>query len=544
VVTATSTQLRAIVPLCVPTRQVEVQAMLGAVASNPTSLSVTGTTVSALALARGETKLFADPNELGCFRLPGGVANFSILLVPQNASQVIGSFSVFELTGLVSSNPVAATAVRALQGTTDVASDFEFRIRAKERDLLRNPSVSYKVQPSLSSVAACGGTPSLGSRCDFQVINKEDKFERVTAEVKAISARAIIYQDIKTPAANGLTAADFTALGSVFDDPIHTATVNAFGTPSDIDNNGKILILLTPVVNALTPRNSSGFIAGFFYGCDLLTRQSCSGTNEAEIFYALSTDPTGQFGDSRSRDAIMRALPPVLAHEFQHMINFGQRNKTTDALWLSEGLAHHAEDVVADAFEARGESATATTFRAQNTLRASRYLRATGSFSLISEDDESSLEMRGAAWLFVKYLEGQYGNTILQQLTRSTQSSVSNVTTRAGKSWSTLLSDWSIALWADNAPELAGVTLRKELTFPNVNLRARLAVLDGSYPLRPNVYGFEDFVASSTLVASSQSYVIVRPNSATTQLNLTLTGTRGGPFAGNAVPQMTALRIN
>lgn len=544
VTAATATQLTAVVPLCIPSRTVNVRAMLGAVGSNELPVAVTGTTASATQLARGESRLFSDANELACFRLPGGVAGLSVLLIPQNASQVVGSFSSFQLAGLTGSTVATSLLERPVTGTTDAATEWETRLRHKERELMRSADVAFRPQMS-AQAAACPPAPKVGDRCDFQVINKDDKFDRVTAETKAVSTRAIIYQDINTSASNGLSAADFNALAAVFDDPIYAADVAAFGTPSDIDGNGKVIILLTPVVNALTPRSSSGFIAGFFYGCDLLSRSSCSGSNESEIFYALTTDPTGQFGDSRSKEAVMRALPPVLAHEFQHMINFAQRNKSTDALWLSEGMAHHAEDVVADAFAQRGDLATAASFRAQNTLRANRYLRATSFFSLISEDDVSSLEMRGAAWLFVKYLESQFGSEILAKITRSTQSSVANVTTQTGRAWSSLLSDWAAALWLDDAPELQGVTLRKELTFPNINLRQRFVNTDGSYPLKPAVYGFSDFIEQGTLQASTQAYVLVRAGTGTsTQLNLTFAGTRGGPFGTNAVPQITAVRVN
>lgn len=545
IVSSTTTQLRAVVPLCLPTRSVTVQPLLGAVTGNQLTMNVTGGEVSALQLVRGEARTFSDPNELSCFRLPGGVAGLSVLFVPQNFSQVVGTFSAFELAGVAGSNPATAVVNARSAATSAVDDTWEWHIRNRERALLRGPGVALRPQLNTQS-AACPPQPKLGDRCEFNVINKSDTFERVTAEIKAITTRAIVYQDIKTPAASGLTAADFEQLGRVFDDPIYSANVTAFGEPSDTDNNGRVFILLTPVVNALTPRASNGYIAGFFYGCDLLSRQTCSGSNEAEIFYAMTTDPGGQFSDPRSRNSVMSSLPAVIAHEFQHMINFAQRNRSQDVLWLSEGLAHHAEDIVADAFDARGDAVNAAQFRAQNTVRANRYLRAPSSFSLLAEDDQSSLELRGAAWLFVKYLEGQYGTGILAKLTRSTQSSVANVTAQTGTPWSTLLANWGVALWADDAPELAGVTLKRELTFPNMNLRERIRNSDGTYPLKPSVYGFTDFIEQGVLPASSQDYVIVRSasNGVSSSLNLSFTGQRGGAFGLNALPQMSVLRIN
>ena len=70
------------------------------------------------------------------------------------------------------------------------------------------------------------------------------------------------------------------------------------------------------------------------------------------------------------------------------------------------------------------------------------------------------------------------------------------------------MSDWSIAIWADDAPELIGATLKKEHTFPGVNLRQRLANSNGSYPLLPQAYAFEDFVFTATLPASAEAYLM------------------------------------
>ena len=543
VVASTGTQLRVIVPLCVPSRSVQVQPTLGVVAGNALPLTVSGATESALQLARGEVRAFTDPNELACFRLPGNVTGLSLLFVPQNFSETVGASALVELTGLAGGAAAAFASPAALiQPTTDIASEFEMKLRRSEQQMLRGPIASLRPQASLqSAMATC--SQNLGDQCTLQVLDKDEKFQNVTATVMAVSVHAIVLQDVNAPA-NGLTTADFTALAKLFDDPIYDADVATYGAPSDLDSNGKVMILLTPVVNALTPKNSSGFIAGFFYGCDLLSRSSCSGTNSGEIFYAITADPTAQFSDIRTRSTVMSALPPVLAHEFQHMINFYQRGNTTEALWLSEGMAHNAEDVVADAFEARGDAADAATFRFQNTTRANRYLRSVSSVSLLASENDGSLEERGAAYLFVRYLQEQFGNDVLKKLTQSKLSSVANVTAQTGRTWSSLLSDWSIALWADNAPELAGVTMLKQYTYPVLNLRQRFANLDGSYPIKPAFYSFTDFAFAANLPSAAQAYLTVQASgNAPKPLNLTFTGQRGGAFATSASPQMTVLRV-
>jgi hypothetical protein len=203
--------------------------------------------------------------------------------------------------------------------------------------------------------------------------------------------------------------------------PAHASAV--FGAPSDIDANGRIIVVLTPAVNALTPRTDDSFIAGYFYGCDLVEAARCAETNRGEIFYSMVPDPNAQFSARRTKDTVLRTVPGVLAHEFQHMINFAGKSQRLDVLWLSEALAHMAEELVGKVFLARGDAVTATDFRSANFVRARQYLDAPEFISLISEDSPGTLEMRGGAWLLLQYAMGLYGgDALLGRLTKSTRS--------------------------------------------------------------------------------------------------------------------------
>lgn len=535
VLTATSTRLSVVVPVCVPSRNATVVVRLGAVASAPDSITVLGVAGSPLQLQPGQARLFRDSLEFPCQRVvPTAAALY--LVISQNVSESIGSQTPFELTGLTGTTFAAAVHSSGfpVQQKLDYGAEWELRLRAREREFR---GVSAEPMP----VALRIRPPDLGDRQQFKVFDKNDRFVNVTAEVKAISQRAIIFQDLNAPA-NGFTTAQFQQLGNSFDSPAYDVDVSVFGEPSDIDSNGKTVILLTPVVNELTPRGSNGFVAGFFYGCDLQNALACSGTNAAEMFYLFVPDPTGQFGDARTTQFVLNAALPVLAHEFMHMISFGAR-KSLDALWLAEGLAHHAEDLVADEFRRRGDNQNAALFSAQNYARASFYLRDTTTVSLISEELPGSLALRGGAWLLVKYVAGQYGgNTVLRTLARSTLNGAQNMSSATGQSWSTLLSDWAVALWADDAPELSGVQVSARHSFNNINLRTAVTT-GGSYPLRPTQLGFADFALGGVLSASSQRMILLSGGLPPRPLNLAFTGQHGGPFTTGAVPQITFLRV-
>ncbi|MEX2283352.1 MAG: IPT/TIG domain-containing protein [Gemmatimonadota bacterium] len=532
VLSATTTQLRVIVPSCLPTRTVSVVVTLGAVASNQDAITVAGGTPVALQLQVGQAAAFRDPRELECQLLRQTTSRY--LMVAQNVSEVVGTRTPFELIGLTNSPIALVASASSPPPADDYGSVWELKLRTLERGFIGPLPDRPELSPN-AFVAA----PEVGDRREFKVFDKNEKFTKINAEIKAISQHAIIYQDLNAPA-NGFSTSQFQQLGAAFDSPSYEIDVDVFGQPTDADANGKIIILLTPVVNELTPAKSSGFIAGFFFGCDLQTTQQCSGSNAGELFYLFVPDPTGKHGNVRSPQTVLNSVLPVLAHEFQHMINFGAR-RSLDALWLSEGLAHQAEDLVADEYARRGDTFNAGLFRVQNYSRAGIYLRDLTGPSLIAEALPGTLELRGGAWLMVKYLEGHYGGkTLLRALTNSTSSGVANVTAAAGQPWSTLLSEWAVALWADNVPGyLPTGPLNPKHTFLNFNLRTALA---SNYSLAPGSVGLTDFVIAGSLGASSQRYVLLDQGGAR-PVNLAFTGQRGGPFASGALPQLTILRI-
>lgn len=548
VISATSTQLRAAVPLCVPTRTVDVVVRLGPVASQPAALAVVGQGTGPIALQVGEVLAAFDPQDLSCLRLPGGQSGLSFLLVPQNAADVAGRTMPFQLVGLTGQAtapppvPLGA-ALRAgpsLAGTgfTPAAAAWEAKLRAREREL--SPAA---VAPAVARFLA--PPPQVGDRRKFQVFNKNNEFTEVTAEVKHVSARAILYQDLNAPA-GGFTTADFQAFGSLFDDPIYDTDISVFGAPSDIDGNERVIILFTTVVNELTARGTQGFIAGFFFGLDLTTE---SGSNRSEIFYSLVPDPEGKFSDARTKSQLLRAVPPVLAHELQHMIAFNQRvlllRVPQEVIWLSEAIAHAAEDVLGDVFLERADTPTAANFKLPNFIRAFNYVKDPTVASVIWATSPGTLEERGASWLFLKYLMGHHGERdLLRRLTQTSRSSVSNVTAETGKSWTVLFHDWAVALWADGAPELEGAAVDPRFTFPNIDLRSRIGQIGGGYPLQPRTFAFADFAVTDTLPASSPAYVIVTASGANPPpLNLNLAGARGDPFSTLTRPQMAIMRI-
>src|SRR3989449_7710629 len=144
---------------------------------------------------------------------------------------------------------------------------------------------------------------------------------------------------------------DLDNLRAVFDTRLYETDTLAFGRESDIDNNGMVIVLMSAKVNSLVTAaqcNTTGFVAGYFFGADLITTPPFATGNAGEIFYSIVPDPSGTLSCTHSVTAVTQLVPVTFVHEFQHMISFNQhflvRGNFPEDLWLNEGLAHYAEE--------------------------------------------------------------------------------------------------------------------------------------------------------------------------------------------------------
>jgi hypothetical protein len=109
---------------------------------------------------------------------------------------------------------------------------------------------------------------SLGSARAFHVLANSTgtAFSTVGARLSYAGNAVLLYVDTLAPA-NGFTPAQLQAFGQLFDQTLYPIDTAAFGPPSDIDHNGRVIMLMSPAVNALTSASTcqtQGFVAGFF----------------------------------------------------------------------------------------------------------------------------------------------------------------------------------------------------------------------------------------------------------------------------------------
>jgi hypothetical protein len=177
-------------------------------------------------------------------------------------------------------------------------------------------------------LAAPASADTLGQNQSFYISPQYDAQSRtrVSATLTAISDHVYFYvedsywnnisPDTRSQALNWITS-----LGHEFDDRIYPIETQFFGsepTPG-VDNDPRITILLSPLVE------NAG---GYFDTANGYPKSQVPNSNGREMIYLNVTT----LADQRKTDTF-------LAHEFQHLISFNQKENlrnVTDDTWLNE----------------------------------------------------------------------------------------------------------------------------------------------------------------------------------------------------------------
>jgi hypothetical protein len=497
-----STVVPAPAGVCAPTKDVDVRLRVDGYTGPTQNLTVS---VPAQPFEVGQVLVMEGSSEVDCAILPGGSARYMLVALSAEFETDL------EVSVTLGGSSVTFAAADAAPQPT--AESFDTRLRAFERELVARGLVARGLAPGTQARAAqLMAQPAVGSRRDFWVIKNTD-----TATLEFVGTHTLLYVDNAAPSP-GLTDSDLEELGHLYDEILYESDVDFFGEPTDFDNNDRVIILLTPTVNKLTERGANGVIVGFFFGLDLLDPGSsgcdiCEFSNDGELFYGLVPDTEGIYSDPRERTRVLEVLPGVMIHETEHMINFRYKvfvhGQEIEELWLSEGLAHMAEELGGDEADAAGDPEAADDLYLSNFGRAADYLEDPGANSLTVVSGGGTLGERGAAWLFLRWIAEQYGDFIFRDIVAAAPNGVANIEAQTGEDFFRLYADWAVAVWADdlNIPGLAD-----RYQFPKWQLRSILITESGpaEYLLQPEVLTFTELRNSGItrlLAASSPLYV-------------------------------------
>ena len=406
---------------------------------------------------------------------------------------------------------------------------FDLRLRESERRVLtrlipaarswyrnRNAATSSSgLRPSFSvtaSTPAVGDFITLNTRTGATLSDACQVPDNRTGRVVAITNTAIVIADTANPT-GGYTDAEYLTVGLQFDS-VFAMDVAAFGAPSDIDSNGKVIMFFTRAVNEMTPKGSASVVGGFFYGRDLFPKtdspqlgagSGCPTSNVAEMFYLAVPDPNALVnGNTTFTKAFVSHLTvSTTAHEFQHLINAARRlyvNTTAtdfEVVWLNEGLSHIAEELLfyqqsngltprtdIDSLDFKGnqKNVDAYNFDQQSNFgRFRSYLIRPSTSSPYANDD--SLWTRGATWSFLRYAADHRGTSdgdTWFKLVNSTTTGLANLRNVFGADVASVFRDWAVANVAD---DVTGVG--NEWQHPSWNFRSMYTFIPNikSYPL-------------------------------------------------------------
>lgn len=199
---------------------------------------------------------------------------------------------------------------------------------------------------------AAAETLEAGARRSFCVVSGLDfsRHRRKPATLAVSAAHAEVYVDDDDLGA--YEGPDLQALAQSFEERVWSPVTATFGTPTDVDGNGKLVVLLTHELGA---HLNGGWLIGYFGNADLVRGRddspACSGngSNHGEIVYLNDPRNGAENGYARA-DLFSSVYPATLAHEMQHLINFARRCVLRscdgpEAVWINEALSKVAEDV-------------------------------------------------------------------------------------------------------------------------------------------------------------------------------------------------------
>ena len=528
------------------------------------------------ATSRGQVSLglsgytAVDPTQTaGCAVFPANIFGSTIeyLVVPQSASSIPDDSQAFKLGG----NPLAAPLPPGapLAGPS-AAQQFDLRLRLAEREFAAQIPRPLRAPPRAPALV----TPvDSGNVRTFKVCNvlacdprKPSTLSSVTATALKVGTHIAIYVDNAAPQP-GLTQSDLDNLRAVFDTRLYETDTLAFGRESDIDSNGMVIVLMTGKVNALVTSaacTATGYVAGYFFGADLITTPPFATGNGAEIFYSIVPDPSGTLSCAHSVVAVSQIVPVTFVHEFQHMISFNQhflvRGNFPEDLWLNEGLSHYAEENGGRTF--LPDTGTFCRYVFGDLYNSAQYFTAPHNYFLVDTAGIGGLANRGAYWLFVRYLVDQVGATLgsadsatrrLDGTALTGAANVSNAT--GGTAFPTVLAHWGLANYVSDLslpgfiapPELRYVTWKFRTDYQTMKTACAAFLNTGNLPsqlpLVPPVLDATSAQGSGMLHAGSGSYYRLQHAAGAPGFTLLFSNSAGGALRATLVPRLNVIRI-
>lgn len=430
----------------------------------------------------------------------------------------------------------------------------EARLRRDERALIESGRISLQAAHRLAT--APGGlapaqVPQVGDEFTVQFPDIDGNVctdvVPLRTEVKHVGREGIWVEDVTIP--TGFGEARYQTLSDQFDDQVIGVLDDWYGRPTDIDGNGRVVIVMTNELNRRLDRNGGGTLA-FVTNADLAPTDECRASSEGEYFYYLSPDPDGAIGPAFSVEEVEELAIGLVAHEVTHVIQFGRRAEI-DAVrfmtaWESEGQATFSEEIVGYAFDGLGpERNLGADVILDEMVEINWYIRpftdlafyfgfqgaeqpkvsgAPEQCSFVDSPANGPCIPRihyGGTWSFLRWLVDHFGDTrpdgpqgMHRGLIENNSNGFSSIQQITGEPIHVLLAEWAATLYLDDRVE--GLE-NPRLDFPSWNLADFDQRIIDQARLIPRRRSFSSFQDDLRVRAASAAYFLVngtRPETA------------------------------
>ncbi len=373
VTAATTTSLTIEVPtfVCRPARDVEVTVTAAGLESDPATHPLEPEAF--FELADGQLAVL-NGQDTYCLQLPADASGSDYLIGVQSVTEVPTLLTPLRVTATKDPSAAAAPPLLAAAPSQKPYSSLadpmnnpvvqRMNAHRAEEALLVEMEIERLNSVTQTPISRAAGAPpaavpdgEVGDSRDLRVRDWNagatcSAFFDITGTVFAKTDRVIWFHDDGNPE-NGYTQSELQAIAAEFEDGVMDAHDAAFGPATDLDNNGRIAIVITKEINKAN--GSSGNLQGFVSGCDFGTRTTSNpSSNEGEVFYLIAPDESGTHGQAVAKSDVSDVIPILLAHEITHIKQFGRRieaNNTIFEAYHAEGGATFAEEVVGHGVE-------------------------------------------------------------------------------------------------------------------------------------------------------------------------------------------------
>jgi hypothetical protein len=438
--------------------------------------------------------------------------------------------------------PGAEALVRRVRAESSRRTADALQIDEAIRSMRSNPERFHR---SFSTRRTTPVSRALPQTIDISSPFSGEEGTTLTGNLRVSSSNTAIYVDSRVDGT--VLRTDLEAMMQGFDGISLPRLHTLFGTESDVDGNGVIDIFLA------APEKIGSDVIGFFRPADLLPDGVVSGvhSNFREIIYVRT--PGAGFDFSLAQATV--------AHEAFHLINFAEKSLplfqstggtlgTVEALFLNEGLAHLAEDLVGWGVGTPPLTKIYLQCVGQTSLGGGGTTSGDPNCRIVAPGNDS-IARRGAAMLFLLYMFQQLGGAnysttdpagitgeglkFLQALCHSGKSGIANLEESSARPLFSWYADFAGLLALDNSgttsdPRYNFAAEQKDSytgLFRNIRLRGtrgsgqEAITLNGPIASREVILGTDLSVDSALFVSGAQTILLTIPANLEAHFSLT-----------------------